>query len=72
MNKIQAKLLVKNAIKANVAISQEGTSYYDKLIGKPQINGIELTGNKTSKELLLQHLMIPLTNEDIENMFKEE
>lgn len=72
MNKIQAKLLVKNAIKANVGISKEGTAYYEKLIGKPQINGIELIGNKTSEDLLLQHLMIPLTNEEIENMFKEE
>ena len=72
MNRIQAKLLVKNAIKANVSIPQEGTAYYEKLIGKPQINGIELVGNKTSEDLLLQHLMIPLTNEDIENMFKEE
>ena len=70
MNKIQAKLLVKKAIKANVAISQSGTSYYDKLIGKPQINGIELTGNKTSSELLLQSMMIPVSNEEIEEMFK--
>ena len=70
MNKIQAKLLVKKAIKANAAISQSGTSYYDKLIGKPQINGIELTGNKTSSELLLQSMMIPVSNEEIEEMFK--
>ena len=70
MNKIQAKLLVKKAIKANVAISQSGTSYYDKLIGKPQINGIELSGNKTSSELLLQSMMIPVSNEEIEEMFK--
>ena len=72
MSDIKAKVLIKKAIKANVALSSQGTSYYEKLIGKPQINGIELVGNKTSKDLLLQHLMIPLTNEDIENMFKEE
>lgn len=70
MNKIQAKLLVKKAIKANVAISQSGISYYDKLIGKPQINGIELSGNKTSSELLLQSMMTPVSNEEIEEMFK--
>ena len=31
--------------------SGEGTSDYKKLKNKPQINGIELVGNKTTKEL---------------------
>ena len=61
-----------NAVKGKVRESSGGTSFYDVLIGKPRINGVELTGNKTSDELLLQHLMIPLTNEDIDNMFKED
>ena len=29
----------------------EGTSDYRKLANKPQINGVELVGNKTTKEL---------------------
>ena len=70
---VKGKVLLKKAlISGKVRESSGGTSFYDVLIGKPQINGVELTGNKTSDELLLQHLMIPLTNEDIENMFKEE
>ena len=69
---VKGKVLLKKAlISGKVRESSGGTSFYEMLIGKPQINGIELTGNKTSDELLLQHLMIPLTNEDIDNMFKE-
>lgn len=71
-NAVKGKVLLKKAlISGKVRESSGGTSFYDVLIGKPQINGVELTGNKTSDELLLQHLMIPLTNEDIDNMFKE-
>lgn len=70
-NVVRAKVLIKKAIKANIALPSGGTAYYDQLIGKPQINGVELSGNKSSDDLLLQRLMMPLSNEDIDNMFKE-
>lgn len=35
-----------------------GTSDYDDLIDKPQINGHELTGNQTSADLGIQSLSI--------------
>ena len=70
-NVVRAKVLIKKVIKANIALPSGGTAYYDQLIGKPQINGFELSGNKSSEDLLLQRLMMPLSNEDIDNMFKE-
>lgn len=35
----------------NVVINQGGTSNYEELINKPQINNVELVGNKTLEEL---------------------
>lgn len=71
-NVVRAKVLIKKAIKANIALPSGGTAYYDQLIGKPQINGVELSGNKTSSELLLQSMMTPVSNEEIEEMFKQK
>ena len=45
-----------------------GTSNYEYLTNKPQINNITLTGNKTSSELKLQDEMDALSNTDIENL----
>ena len=45
-----------------------GTSNYEYLTNKPQINSVELVGNKTSSELKLQDEMEALTNTDIENL----
>lgn len=45
-----------------------GTSNYEYLTNKPQINNITLTGNKTSSELKLQDEMEALSNTDIENL----
>lgn len=39
---------------------------YDELIHKPQINSVELTGDKTSEDLHLQEAMNNLSNEEIE------
>lgn len=44
-----------------------GTSDYNDLSNRPSINGVELIGNKTNEQILIQ----PLTNEDIENLFKQ-
>ena len=45
-----------------------GTSNYEDLMNKPQINDITLIGNKTSKQLKLQDEMTSLTNMEIERL----
>ena len=45
-----------------------GTNNYEKLINKPQINNIELLGNKTSKQLKLQDEMDLITEQDIDEI----
>ena len=49
-----------------------GTSNYEYLTNKPQINSVELVGNKTSSELKLQDEMEALTNTDIENLLNNQ
>ena len=49
-----------------------GTSNYEYLTNKPQINSIELVGNKTSSELKLQGEMEALSNIDIENLLNNQ
>lgn len=43
---------------------------YEALNNKPQINEVELVGNKTSDQLNLQSKMDYLTNMEIENLIK--
>ena len=45
-----------------------GTTDYNKLINKPQINEVTLVGNKTSEDLHLQDEMDYLTNLEIEEL----
>ena len=49
-----------------------GTSNYEYLTNKPQINSVELVGNKTSSELKLQGEMEALSNMDIENLLNDQ
>ena len=49
-----------------------GTSNYNYLTNKPQINSIELIGNKTSNDLKLQDQMEALSNIDIENLLNNQ
>ena len=43
-----------NIIPENIIINTSGTSDYNELINKPQINSVELHGNKTLDELGIQ------------------
>lgn len=58
---IMTPLRVKQAIKANGG-GGGGTSDYDQLQNRPQINSVTLTGNKTSSGLGLQDTLISGTN----------
>lgn len=45
-----------------------GTSNYNSLTNKPQINGVTLIGNKTSREIKVQDLMDEITEQDIDEI----
>lgn len=45
------------------------TSDYEKLNNLPQINEVQLKGNKTARELKLQEEMTALTNIELEEIF---
>lgn len=48
-----------------------GVRYYEELPDKPRINDVELSKNKTAEELFLQMKMRKISNQEIEDMFKE-
>lgn len=41
---------------------------YNRFYNKPQINGVELIGNKLSKEIHVQHEMDEITNQEIDQI----
>ena len=41
---------------------------YERLYNKPRINGVELIGDKASKEIHVQHEMDEITNQEIDNI----
>lgn len=41
---------------------------YNKFYNKPQINGVELIGNKLSKEIHVQHEMERITEQNIDEI----
>ena len=57
-------------MKLDVVIEEVVTSDYEKLNNLPQINKVELLGNKTAKDLNLQEEMKPLTNLELEEILK--
>lgn len=57
-------------MKLDIVIEEVVTSDYEKLNNLPQINEIELVGNKTAKDLNLQEEMKPLTNLELEEILK--
>lgn len=57
-------------MKLDVVIEEVVTSDYEKLNNLPQINKVELLGNKTPKELGLQEEMQALSNLEIEEILK--
>ena len=55
-------------------VGGSGTSNYERLSNKPQINSVELIGNKTSDELNIQrkgnYANTRITNIEIDNLFR--
>ena len=56
-------------IKLENGVVKHTISNYEELINKPQINNVELLGNKTSKDLKLQDEMESISNLDIDKIF---
>ena len=59
-------------IKLDIIKQEVVTTNYEKLNNLPQINSMELIGNKTAKDLKLQGEMRALTNLELEQIFKVE
>lgn len=57
-------------IELDVVKEQVVTSNYEELNNIPQINDVELVGNKTAKDLMLQETMTALTNLELEEILK--
>lgn len=58
-----------DGIELDVVKEKVVTSNYDELNNLPQINDVELVGNKTAKDLMLQETMTALTNLELEKIF---
>lgn len=54
-------------IDTDIELSAGGTNDYNDLINKPQINGVELVGNKTPEDLDI----LPLTNAEIDELLRD-
>lgn len=54
-------------IETDIELSTNGTNDYNDLANKPQINGVELTGNKTPEDLDI----LPLTNAEIDELLRD-
>lgn len=54
-------------IDTDIELSANGTNDYNDLTNKPQINGVELTGNKTPEDLDI----LPLTNAEIDELLRD-
>lgn len=59
-----------DGIELDVVKEKVVTSNYDELNNLPQINDVELVGNKTAKDLMLQETMTALTNLELEEILK--
>ena len=66
-NKIDVDIERNNLITLDIR-SQSGTTNYNALTNKPQINGVTLVGNKLDYELYLQHEMDEITAQDIDRI----
>ena len=58
-------------IENNEKINTGGTTNYNDLYNKPQINTVSLEGNKTSLQLKLQDQMDAISNFQIEEILKK-
>lgn len=72
MISLKGKLTKKETLSASIKESSRtaGTNDYNQLANKPTINGVELKGDLTLEVLKIQSLMKPISNTEIDQMFK--
>lgn len=69
---ISGKLNTKSSLlNGKIDISKSGATFYDDLLEKPMINGIEISGDKKGVDYGLIDEINEITNSDIEAMFNE-
>lgn len=59
---------IKFTAKLNGATSGGGTRDYEKLINQPSVNNVTLVGNKTSKQIHVQHEMKAISEQEIDKI----
>lgn len=69
--KLSGKISTTAIIEGQMNISRSGAKFYDELLEKPMINGIEISGNKKGQDYGLIDEINEITNSDIEAMFNE-
>ena len=69
--KLSGKISVNATVQGQMNISRSGAKFYDELLEKPMINGIEISGNKKDHDYGLIDEINEITNSDIEAMFNE-
>lgn len=66
--KVNLNINAKNPVNIDIDKTKGGTSNYDALTNKPQINDVTLIGNKTSKQLGLQDELDMADEHDIDDI----
>ena len=69
--KASGKIIPVATVYGKMNISRSGAKFYDELLEKPMINGIEISGNKKGQDYGLIDEINEITNSDIEAMFNE-
>lgn len=68
-NNLKAEFTDSNSMTAEFGeTTKVSTSNYEDLFNKPSINGVVLTGNRTSAQIKVQDMMEEITEQDIDNM----
>lgn len=65
---INLKVQPYSSLKINIGNNSGGTSNYNFLTNKPQINGVSLIGNKLSSDIHVQDEMNEITPQDIDKI----
>ena len=68
--KLSGKISTNATVQGQMNISA-GKRFYEDLLEKPMINGIEISGNKKGQDYGLIDEINEITNSDIEAMFNE-
>lgn len=69
--RLTGKISSSRKISGHLNISRTGAKFYDELLEKPTINGVEVNGHMKGKDYGLIDELDEIQNSDIERMFNE-